>query len=238
MKKNKTGEAAPKVKKPFYKKWWFWVIVVLALFLGSGDSEPTDTSVDVPATAPSASVADASENTQAATEATAEAATIPNIQFYGEGMYKVGSDLDAGEYYVTSSEYFGAYAEVASDSTGNLDSIIANTNIETFAFFTVEDGQYFTVTDGEFVKVEDAYVPGADLNDTYMAGMYRVGTDIPAGEYKVTCTSDFGAYVEVATDSTHRLDSIVTNDNVDTTSYVTVQDGQYLTVTGGEFAPA
>ena len=64
------------------------------------------------------------------------------------------------------------------------------------------------------------------------------GSDFTAGEYKVTCTSDFGAYVEVATDSTHRLDSIVTNDNVDTTSYVTVQDGQYLTVTGGEFTPA
>lgn len=234
MKKNKTGETTPKVKKPFYKKWWFWMIVVLALIIGSGDSEPADVS----ATVPSSSVADAPENTQSATEATAEAATIPNIQIYGEGMYKVGSDLGAGEYYVTSSEYFGAYVEVASDSSSNLDSIIANANVETFTFFTVEDGQYFTVTDGEFVKVEDAYVPGADLNDTYMAGMYRVGTDIPAGEYKVTCTSDFGAYVEVATDSTHRFDSIVTNANVETTFCITVQDGQYLTVTGGEFAPA
>lgn len=38
-------QAPAKVKKPVYKKWWFWVLIVFAVIfiisLGSGDEEPT-----------------------------------------------------------------------------------------------------------------------------------------------------------------------------------------------------
>ena len=68
--------------------------------------------------------------------------------------------------------------------------------------------------------------------------MYRVGTDIPAGEYKVTCTNSVGCYLEVSKDSFGLLSSIVANDNIDTFTYITVSNGQYLTVVGGQFAPA
>lgn len=257
MKKSAGPKYAQKPKKPFYKKWWFWVIVVFVLvaaFGGSGNSDspaapannpastPTVNTVsspaDNPASAPTASDSKPEAATQPASVETTEAFTIPQPQRYEEGMYKVGSDIDAGEYYVTCENYVGAYVEVAKDSSGTIDSIVANNNVNTFTFITVSDGQYFTVTGGEFVKAEDAAVPGADLNNTYMAGMYRVGTDIPAGEYKVNSTSEYGAYVEVAKDSLHTIDSIVTNENVSTSTYITVSDGQYLTVTGGEFSPA
>ena len=51
MKKNKTQKASvvtnenPKPKKPFYKRWWFWVIVVACLIsscTGGNDSAPID----------------------------------------------------------------------------------------------------------------------------------------------------------------------------------------------------
>lgn len=63
-------------------------------------------------------------------------------------------------------------------------------------------------------------------------GMYLVGKDIPAGTYKLTCTdSTWSAYWERSADASGELDSIIANDNFDTTAYVTVQNGEYLTLT-------
>ncbi len=55
--------------------------------------------------------------------------------------------------------------------------------------------------------------------------MYKVGSDIPAGEYKVEASGD--GYIEVSNNSTHSLNAIATNDYFQGTKYVTVKDGQY-----------
>ena len=75
-------------------------------------------------------------------------------------------------------------------------------------------------------------------NGVYSEGMYKVGKDLPAGEYKVTCNSEYSCYIEVSSDSTGNFDSIITNDNFDGEKYVTVSEGQYLTVTRGTFTAA
>ena len=62
---------------------------------------------------------------------------------------------------------------------------------------------------------------------TYGDGMYKVGTDIPAGEYKLTASSGTLGYWEVTNSSTANAD-IVGNDNFSGSTYVTVSDGQYL----------
>ena len=157
---------------------------------------------------------------------------------YKSGTYKVGTDIDAGEYFVTCTNSISCYVEVSSDSSGSFESIVTNDNVATFSFITVADGQYLKINGGEFVKAVDAKVPGADSNGVYGAGTYRVGTDIPAGEYKVTCTNEINCYVEVASDSTGTFESIVTNANTTSTHYITVTVGQYLEVSGGQFAPA
>ena len=41
-------------------------------------------------------------------------------------------------------------------------------------------------------------------------------------------------YIEVSSDSRGVLDSIITNDNLMEDSYITVQDGQYLKLSGAE----
>lgn len=62
---------------------------------------------------------------------------------YGEGMYKVGRDINAGEYKVTPEEgSIPGYVEVAKDSKGALDSIISNDNFQAEKYITIEDGQY------------------------------------------------------------------------------------------------
>ena len=58
--------------------------------------------------------------------------------------------------------------------------------------------------------------------------MFRVGIDLPAGEYKIHANKS--GYVEVSSDSSHQFRSIVMNDNFEGDKYVTVSDGQYLTL--------
>ena len=75
----------------------------------------------------------------------------------------------------------------------------------------------------------------------YNDGTYKVGSDLPAGEYKFTQTSSFGGYVERSSDSSMELDSIISNDvttDEGSSIYVTVHDGEYLKIQGGELVAA
>lgn len=146
------------------------------------------------------------------------------------GEYKIGEDIPAGEYYVkcTSSNL---YVEISSDSTGSIDSIITNLNTEGGTYITVHDGEYLTIQGGDIYELDKSPNRGAE-NGYYTNGMYKVGSDIPAGEYSVEATSGM-AYIEVASDSSHTIDSIVTNDNFEGNTKITLSDGQYLTLDNG-----
>jgi hypothetical protein len=147
-----------------------------------------------------------------------------------EGKYKVGKDLPAGEYYVKCNSY-NLYLAVSSDSSGDLDSVIYNLNTHGGAYITVEDGEYLEIQGGELYELKDAPDTGAD-NGKYKEGMYKVGKDIPAGEYTVKSTEDQG-YIEVSSNSRHKVEDIVANDNFKTDKKVKLSDGQYLTLTNG-----
>lgn len=146
-----------------------------------------------------------------------------NMTSYSDGMYKVGTDIPAGEYLIipTSSGYY----QVSSDSTGTLDSIVANDNFTGSRYLTVSDGQYLTLTRCKAYSAQ--YISDGTLkNNNFSNGMYKVGVDIAAGEYKVTATGD--GYFEVDSSSSGTLDAIVSNKNFTGDAYVTVSDGQYL----------
>jgi hypothetical protein len=149
----------------------------------------------------------------------------------GDGEYKVGDDLPAGEYYV-KCDGNNLYVEVSSDSSGNLDSIIYNLNTKGGVYVTVEDGEYLEINGGDLYELDKSPDRGAE-DGYYKEGQYKVGEDIPAGEYKVEATDDISAYIEVSSDSRHQIEGIVTNDNFDGNKYVTVEDGQYLTLSNG-----
>ncbi|CAH0344173.1 hypothetical protein [Bacillus sp. CECT 9360] len=65
-------------------------------------------------------------------------------------------------------------------------------------------------------------------------GMYKVGQDIPSGEYMLV--SQGGGYFSINRDSAGS-DSILANDNFDTHSFITIEDGQYLTLTRAVMYP-
>ena len=145
------------------------------------------------------------------------------LEQYDAGMYKVGTDIPAGEYILEPSAM--AYYQVATDSTGTLESIVSNDNFSGTRYITVSDGQYLTLTG--CTAYPASYVSdGTIKNDNLSGGMYKVGVDIEAGEYKVT--PDGSGYYEVDSSSAGTLDVIVANENFSSDVYVTVADGQYI----------
>lgn len=132
--------------------------------------------------------------------------------------------MPAGEYVVISNG--DSYIELASDSTGNFSSIIANDVFKNRSVITVQDGQYLKVQRGTIYAVKDA--PKVELKNGMLPScMYKVGIDFPAGEYKVTSNGG-DSYIEVSRDSSHNMSSIISNDLFTGDRYIQVSDGQYL----------
>jgi len=221
-----------KGKKKFYKKWWFWtiiIIIVIAAINGGGSAKDKD---KVATTNNSAAQVENKKDTskeKAPVETPKEEAKNSKIK---AGTYKIGEEVPAGEYLFVSKGM--GYIQCSTDTTGALESILYNDNVEGHSYIAVNEGEYLKIQGGEMYPVAEApsVIPKDGL---YKAGMYKVGQDIPAGEYKVKLTSAAGmGYTEVSTDSRHQLESIVTNENVQADSYITVTDGQYLKIQGVE----
>lgn len=173
----------------------------------------------------------ASPNKKTAVNTPEPSPTLEQAGFIS-GMYKVGQDMPAGEYKLFATDGLAgvSYFEIAKDSSNSLDSIIANDNFFSFSYVTVSEGEYFKFTDARAVPADQAE-RSSPVDGRYGSGMYKVGVDIPAGEYKVLPEEDstlgFG-YVEVTKTSRHTLDDILFNDNFEDQRYITLENGQYL----------
>lgn len=137
---------------------------------------------------------------------------------------KIGRDMPAGEYIVFASGGSGYFC-VSSDS--NQDDILFNDNFEYNSIITVNDGEYLELSRCYAIPVEEN--PEVELTGE---GMFKVGTHIPAGEYKVDSGNDMGYYC-IYSDS--RQSDIIANDNFKGQNYVTVSDGQYLVLSRCKF---
>lgn len=206
------------MKQPFYKKWWVWLIAVF-LFIGFVNAfNDTDTA----STKPKEEV----KKETVKKEKPKKVATPKKIDnSIKSGMYKVGSDIQPGEYVLISNGI--GYFQVSKDSTGKLESIISNDNFTTNAIVSVKSGQYFEFKGSKAYPIAKA--PKLEpKNGKLGEGTYKVGLHIQPGEYKVS--ADGMGYVEVAKSSYHNLTDIVTNDNFEGDKYITLKAGQYIKV--------
>lgn len=195
--------------KPLWKRWWFWAIaiVIIIALASSGDETTTTTS----------KTGDSNHTAMTPAEPEPENAIK-------SGMYKVGSDIPAGEYVLIANR--GAYFAITSDSSGSFESILANDNFDSRSIVSVNDGEYLELKGCKAYPFTEA--PAVDKSSGILeSGMYKVGVDIPAGEYKVESINTMG-YIEVSSDSSHSFNAIVTNDNFEGSKYISVSDGQYL----------
>lgn len=144
---------------------------------------------------------------------------------YTAGVYKAGNDLPAGEYILFADNGAGYFC-VSSDS--NQDDIIFNENFKYNSIISINEGEYLNLTRCYAIPFDEK--PELNVDGV---GMFKVGTHIPAGEYKLEASGGTGYYC-IYPDS--RQDDIISNDNFDGQNYVTVTDGQYLVLVRCKFA--
>lgn len=192
-----------------------FVVIIILIAIGSGgDDTGSNSSIAPPA---SSTTTGGSQTQQSEPEDT---------NYIKPGNYKVGSDIDPGEYVIMGS----GYLEVTKDSSGEFSSIISNDNYSNITYITLNDGVYFDFSKGKMYTLDEA--PAIDSSgDSLPEGKYKVGRDIEPGEYKV---SSYGgsAYLEVCKDSFGEFSSIVSNDNFENEKYITVSEGQYIKLQG------
>jgi len=161
--------------------------------------------------------------------------TSSNDEWLEAGIYTVGTEILAGEYFLEATGVFGGYFELKDANTGK---IIANGSFRANVYVTVSNSQILTIslsrmTDAKNRKVEVEYIDGEAY---YLEGMYKVGKDIKAGTYELICleSSDMGRlYYEILKDSKHLPQSKITSGHVKEAT-ITVYDGQYLYVSNAD----
>ena len=159
--------------------------------------------------------------------------TISSAFALNAGVYRVGS---AGTYSVRSTQGSGTVS--VSDGTNTLYTISLNNGESVTLTFTGKE--QITVTSGiviEAVSVSNAQAPAVQKK-WYPAGGYRVGKDIPEGEYMI-CPEphkDFVSYyIYYDTSSTNFKNArdFGSSTGAGTKLYFTVEDGEYLVVRYG-----
>ncbi len=148
---------------------------------------------------------------------------------YTVGQYKVGVDIPAGEYFLFAVNGTGYFC-VSSDS--NQDDIIQNDNFDYNSIITVQDGTYFELVRCEAIPLNE--VSNNDI-DVSGSGFFKIGLHIPSGEYKLEADAGETGYYCIYNDSTQ--EEIVSNNNFETSQYVTVNDGQYLELVRCKITP-
>ena len=153
-------------------------------------------------------------------------AGLPMANCYKPGVYKVGTDLPAGEYVIIVDSSGPAYLAISTDLTGSISSIVGNDNFMNRSIVTVRDGEYLEFTKGSLFDFMNA--PKLSCAGSLPEGMYKVGVDLPAGEYRLQTDSLNGGYYAVYSNSRHSLWDIVCNECFNGEVYITLADGQYV----------
>jgi hypothetical protein len=196
----------------------FGVIIVISVIANIAGGSSSGTPVSVNASTGSRETAAAPQGRSSA-------------QYIRAGMYKIGSELPAGEYIIESTGSIGYY-QISSDSSGEIDSIIVNDTLErgAYAYIIVQDGDYLQIQSGRMIDAANLTITPKNLSDI-PPSTYKVGKDIPAGEYKINPTDGMG-YWERGRNPRSSIDGIIANDVLSESAYVTVREGEYFKITG------
>ena len=173
-------------------------------------------------------------------------------------IYEVGKDIDAGEYVLVgtktytigdvsdtiegvSDEDYGYY-EICTNKECNVDNgdVVTSDNVVGKAYVVVENGQYLKTDSMKLYNVSE-YESDVENSISYnynfgFNSYYKVGKDLSAGTY--TFTGDSFYYDVCSKPSCNALNGeVITNEysnNTNSSSTVTLSDGQYLVVSGTE----
>ncbi|KUO18950.1 hypothetical protein [Streptomyces dysideae] len=150
--------------------------------------------------------------------------TEKKAAFEGDGDFQVGTDIKPGTYRTTGNSDGLCYWERAKDSSGELDSLLANDNVTGTSYVTVKatDKIFSSSGCGDWEAVDEKAKGTPATKMSGDGGMFRVGADIVPGTYKSTGNTDDACYWERTKDAEHRVESIIANNNVTGTAVVTI----------------
>lgn len=216
------------------KRFFISLLTGLMIFAlaACNTGQPAATPTPTPGTSPTATPAPTPTQQPTPTPTTTPAptpSTEPDPTVYSEGPYVVGTDVPAQIYYVTRT----------GDEPGILQVGALSIDVPTFTYVHAVEGQTLTLFGCSITDYRNAPLPTA-TNNVYTEGMYLIGRDLPAGGYYVyteNSTVDIGT-VEVYDDLASRRGLVKTNNSFSSFRYITVSDGQFLSVQNARFVPA
>lgn len=149
-------------------------------------------------------------------------------KFYTVGQYKVGRDFPAGQYLAIGK----GYLELSKTPNADVSKgeIIFNDNFDGQCYIDAQEGEYIKIMGELKLYPADSAPKISPGNGVVPQGQFKVGTDIPAGEYKITTTNN--GYFEIKTGTRRDTGKIIKNQfSLKAGSfYATVDNGQYLTL--------
>ncbi|MCJ1678957.1 hypothetical protein MTF65_16755 [Streptomyces sp. APSN-46.1] len=160
----------------------------------------------------------------------------------GSGTFQVGSDIQPGTYRTTGNKSGdNCYWERAKDSSGELESVIANDNVTGTSYVTIAaTDKIFKSSDCKGWEAVDPKATGGSPKTEFSGdgGMFKVGTDIAPGTYKSEGPLDGGdnnCYWERDKSASHEPDSLIANENPEGSAVVTIgAKDAYFKTTGCE----
>lgn len=151
------------------------------------------------------------------------------IDWHITGMYQVGKDIQPGEYYYEafpqeedSGMRFSSYI-ILKEPALRQEAMISGNNLDPFGFLTVKEGDYLLIQHGKIAPASQIG-PIEAVGD----GMYRVGTDLPAGECRLRPTAEEGSLYTLLEDlSPESINGYNANSITEETT-LSLKKGQYL----------
>ncbi len=103
--------------------------------------------------------------------------------FEGNVMLRGGTDIPVGNYILHNEDKTMQYTDV----TCVIDGKEYTKRIGFRSHLNIGDGDYVSLMRGKLFPETEAPGPITDENGGYLPGQYKVGSDIPAGRYKIEC---------------------------------------------------
>ena len=139
--------------------------------------------------------------------------------WYEEGEYEAGIDISAGEYYIKENGDGTCWAEIINGEETQ------NVSCYDFSFFYLEQGDILRLEKGKITQARN--VPPISGRGS---GMYRIGFDLPAGNYQVVPTGEEEAYYRVFANAKYLRKGDAAFSSSVTSLQFHVSEGQYLMV--------
>ena len=161
---------------------------------------------------------------------------------YGVGVYRVGTDLPAGTYWFggSSSELSYFYILTPTSDGASTYNVSHANNYYGHNLMELQDGEVFILdNNGTMTPIEKV---SQQFSQPYTSGVYRVGTDIPAGTYKLSVgdgADDYSACYVMSDLNFTNSSYLYSNYFVpgDTPGEITLKEGTYIELYNMQMTP-